>query len=187
MGTSVTDRGDFWCINSDWRFLRAQGHRGSDGVFLIPPMKGKSWGMIAGSCTSTPVLTTGVCCWLWDLLCGSRSARKRWDPPDKVGWEHLFQQTEQSVEECLKLWATRKGYNEPKSNDDMQDWVGERRVQYGMHKSKEALASRMCTKNMWHGKWIRWTGAQRAVTELHHYWNNGDRVGQLIQLQRCDG
>lgn len=83
----------------------------------VAPIKGKGWGMIAGSCRSTtPVLTTGVYYWLWDLLCGSRSARERWDEPDKVGWNHLFHQTGQSSEQSLKLWTAGEGYNESKSN-----------------------------------------------------------------------
>lgn len=132
----------------------------------VPPVKGKGWGMIAGSCRSTPVLTTGVCYWLWDLLCGS----SRWDPLDKGGWEYLFQQTGQSSEESLKLWTAGEGYNEWKSNAQVQDWVGERRVQYGRHKSKEALASRTCIQKhvAWEMKRMNWSSksSHRATALL---------------------
>lgn len=117
----------------------------------VLPFKGKGWGMIVGSCRSTPVLKTRVYCWPWDLLCGSRSARERRDPLGKARWEHLFQQTGQSSEKSLKLWTPVEGYNESKLNVKVQAWVEERRVQYGRQKSKEALVSRMCTQK--HVSW----------------------------------
>ena len=130
-----------------WCFPQSPQRRGKTGEWLQDPAGQHLY------------LTTGVCCWLWDLLCGSRSARERWDPHNKAGWEHLFQQTEQNGEESLKLWTSGEGYNETKSNEEVQDWVGERRVQYGRHKSKEALASKMCTQKhvAWQMNSMNWS------------------------------